>query len=378
MKLSLSATEFLPAERIPIDVIHRQAETIQRTPLTSQVLNSVLNYVFVLNPQRQIVFASQNWHQLIPELKPEALLGLRPGEALGCVHAHEQPTGCGSTAYCEECGAVKAILASLSGSPAMNEYHLTRIVNCREEAMDLLIYASPLNLHGENYYLLTVIDISHEHRRRALERIFFHDVINSAGGLEALAALLGEAVPASVKTDWKLLQDGLHDLYDQVQAQKDLAAAENHELKVLPAPFIPALVLEDVVRLYQNHLLARDRRLRLVQPLASNEITSDVTVLRRVLGNLVKNALEATPPGETVSAGCEAMAGRIRFWVHNPAFMERSVQLQVFSRSFSTKGLGRGLGTYSARLLTEKYLGGKIGFTTDPVEGTTFFVWIGP
>jgi signal transduction histidine kinase len=56
--------------------------------------------------------------------------------------------------------------------------------------------------------------------------------------------------------------------------------------------------------------------------------------------------------------------------------MSEAVRLQIFNRSFSTKGPGRGLGTYSVKLLTEQYLGGKVGFTTDPKQGTTFQVTI--
>jgi signal transduction histidine kinase len=54
--------------------------------------------------------------------------------------------------------------------------------------------------------------------------------------------------------------------------------------------------------------------------------------------------------------------------------MPSSVQRQVFNRSFSTKGAGRGLGTYSVKLLTERYLKGKAGFTSSEADGTTFFV----
>ena len=54
--------------------------------------------------------------------------------------------------------------------------------------------------------------------------------------------------------------------------------------------------------------------------------------------------------------------------------MPREVQLQIFKRSFTTKGLGRGLGTYSVKLLTKKYLKGQVGFTTSPADGTTFHV----
>ena len=50
----------------------------------------------------------------------------------------------------------------------------------------------------------------------------------------------------------------------------------------------------------------------------------------------------------------------------------REVQLQVFQRSFSTKGENRGLGTYSIRLLTERYLKGQVSFTSSPETGTIF------
>ncbi|MBM3132840.1 MAG: ATP-binding protein, partial [Chloroflexi bacterium] len=71
----------------------------------------------------------------------------------------------------------------------------------------------------------------------------------------------------------------------------------------------------------------------------------------------------------------EAIDGGVRFWVHNPTFMPREAQLQVFNRSFSTKGQGRGLGTYSMKLLTERYLKGKIGFDSSETGGTTFWAW---
>jgi sensor histidine kinase regulating citrate/malate metabolism len=50
--------------------------------------------------------------------------------------------------------------------------------------------------------------------------------------------------------------------------------------------------------------------------------------------------------------------------------------LQLFQRSFSTKGEGRGLGTYSIKLLTERILNGKVSFTSSMDDGTTFRVLI--
>ena len=56
--------------------------------------------------------------------------------------------------------------------------------------------------------------------------------------------------------------------------------------------------------------------------------------------------------------------------------MSQEAQLQVFQRSFSTKGRGRGLGTYSVKLLSERYLGGRVSFSSTPEAGTVFRLFL--
>ena len=102
-------------------------------------------------------------------------------------------------------------------------------------------------------------------------------------------------------------------------------------------------------------------------------LITDPRLLTRVLGNMLKNALEATEEDGTVTICCEFSDGKVSFRVHNPSVMPNDVQLQIFHRSFSTKAQsGRGIGTYSMRLLGEHYLGGKIEFTSEASKGTIF------
>ena len=88
---------------------------------------------------------------------------------------------------------------------------------------------------------------------------------------------------------------------------------------------------------------------------------------------MTKNALEASRNGDTVTIGCCLFEGKVRFFVNNQIYISRDIQLNLFKRSFSTKGAGRGLGTYSMKLLTEKFLGGTVSFVSEPVKGTTFY-----
>ena len=60
--------------------------------------------------------------------------------------------------------------------------------------------------------------------------------------------------------------------------------------------------------------------------------------------------------------------------MHNNNYIPEDIQMQIFHRSFSTKESGRGLGTYSMRLVGENYLKGKVYFTSDKLKGTTFLI----
>jgi signal transduction histidine kinase len=87
---------------------------------------------------------------------------------------------------------------------------------------------------------------------------------------------------------------------------------------------------------------------------------------------MVKNALEASGCGDMVRTGLGVKKNRVEFWVRKPRPMPREIQLQVFQRSFSTKGKGRGLGTYSMKFLSERYLHGTVRFESSEEEGTVF------
>ena len=132
-------------------------------------------------------------------------------------------------------------------------------------------------------------------------------------------------------------------------------------------------LLYELAAAYANHEVAIGRALVVEPGTPAICFESDKALVRRVVGNMIKNALEASHPGQQVTVSCRQTDGSVEFTVHNPNEMPRSVQLQVFQRSFSTKGNGRGLGTYSMRLLTEQFLHGSVGFASAAEEGTTFF-----
>jgi signal transduction histidine kinase len=374
MSKQIPLTKFSDTERVPIEVVRKQSALFTSSPMAVGLANSAVNGVLVLNPQRQIVFASQSAVNMTDKKLPDDILGLRLGEAMGCIHARESGGNCGSTEHCELCGGLHAILTSLAGRHCQQECQLTRIMNVNAEALDLLVFATPFSYQNEQYTILSINDISHEKRRLALERVFFHDLINLAGGLEGFLSSIKSTAPDDLKSDLSLAHEGLQQLVEEVMAQKALAAAEHGELTVVPESIKSDELMRAVQRIYQSHPVARDRELAIRPGSSKVEFVSDRTLLKRVLGNLVKNALEAIQPGQTVTISCRQLNGTIQFLVQNPTFMTRDVQLQVFKRSFSTKGSGRGLGTYSVKLITERYLKGEVAFSSTSEAGTVFTV----
>jgi len=156
MTKKIPITFFAPAEREPVEVVRRQADHLRQVPLAQTILNAALDYLFVLNKRRQIVMASENVLELVPGKGLDQVIGLRPGEALGCIHAYDCESGCGTSQVCRHCGAVRVILAGLAGQRHMQECHLTCLVNGRQASLELRVLATPLVHDNERYTLLAV------------------------------------------------------------------------------------------------------------------------------------------------------------------------------------------------------------------------------
>jgi signal transduction histidine kinase len=161
-------------------------------------------------------------------------------------------------------------------------------------------------------------------------------------------------------------------LVEEIQSQKTLVSAENKTLTLQRNLISSHSLAEQVVHSFEGQEIAQGKKITIAPFSEAFSFVSDDSLVKRVLTNMVKNALEASPEGAAVTVGfCKEESG-LRFWVHNPAFIEEDVRRQIFQRYFSTKGPDRGLGTYSMKLLTEEYLRGTVSVQSTREGGTTF------
>lgn len=370
MKEEAIANEFEPVGRAPKHVLLQQMSRLSSDLLMTSVADGSASFISILNPQRQIVYANKALQDAFG-ITDEDAIGLRPGELMGCRNVSIGPDGCGTSKNCSTCGAARAIRKARLGSAHEEE---CRILREDGEPIDLKVTATPISFDGDKYILFSAIDISDTKRRRSLERMFFHDIMNTATGVRGLS-FLARIVPVHEKDEMlELLEETSDHLIDEIEGQRELLAAESQELVVRPQPIDSALLLKGLAALYEAHEVGEGKSIVIDE--RSDEVTfvSDATLLGRVVGNLIKNALEATPLGGLVRVRCNRDGARTVFAVHNAGVIPNPSQAQIFQRSFSTKGEGRGLGTYGSRLLTERYLNGDISFVSAPGKGTTFTV----
>jgi len=364
------STRYAPAERLSEEEVKQQAQVFRNYEALDEVLGKIPAIFIIVNKFRQIVYMNKGALEFTGLDEVASAIGQRPGELLDCIHAHEEEGGCGTSEACSYCGAVNAVLSSQKGVVSVHEGRL--ILGSEENAYDLRIYAAPLIIGSETFSAITMQDIRHEKRRLTMEQIFFHDILNTTtallGNLE-LSKKLGkkrnpfEFIDRAITVTNKLIEE--------IQSQRILTDIENKTYDANINTFKSIDLLKEVINIYQNGDISKEKTIKIDKSAISIQIASDKILLHRVLSNMIKNALEATEAGGIITIGCDLFEDSIEFWVHNPGFIPREVQLQIFHRSFSTKSINRGLGTYSVKLLT-KFLKGEVSFTTSEDNGTTF------
>ncbi|HTN33485.1 MAG TPA: XrtA/PEP-CTERM system histidine kinase PrsK [Marinobacter sp.] len=107
-------------------------------------------------------------------------------------------------------------------------------------------------------------------------------------------------------------------------------------------------------------------------------VHADAEQLRSILGHLVQNAKDATPPDGDITLSLKRAKGKVVLFIQDngSGMTEEFICNQLFKPFESTKGLtGMGIGAYQAREYIQK-IGGNIDVTSEPGVGSCFSVRI--
>ena len=230
------STKYAPAERLPNENLRHQVKVFKRNDVLNEFLSKIPAIFLIVNKYRQIIFMNKGALEFTGLTDVTDILGARPGEVFGCIHSSEEEGGCGTSEACNYCGAVNAVLSSLEGNNAMLECRL--ILGPNEDSFDLRVWASPLSFDGELYSAVTIQDIRHEKRRGILEKVFFHDILNTITGILGSLEILINYNETVDHQDYLHRIEGLtRNLIEEIYSQQILIDAENDNLTVKYSEF---------------------------------------------------------------------------------------------------------------------------------------------
>lgn len=239
--------------------------------------------------------------------------------------------------------------------------------------LNFRIILKPYTFENIRLVIMIMQDIADEKYRDALERIFFNDMINTASGIYSLLAIVHSS-PELFKEMSPRLINLTQGMLDDIESQRDLRLVELGEIQPEREKVNGLDLLRELCDYFEHMEIAEDKSLEISGNARVVVLYTDRRLLRRVLSNMIKNALEASKSDGTVEVCVEELDNKhVRFAVHNAGLIPDEVRKRMYERYYSTKGKGRGWGTYSMKLLTENCLNGKIYFKSSAEDGTTFF-----
>lgn len=369
-------THFASPERAKDDKLTTEIDAVSHHPVVDSMMHVVIGLFAVLNEHRQIVAVNDTFLQHLGIGDAAEVFGLRPGEALDCTYANRMAGGCGTSEFCASCNAAIAIVTCLAEDTVVSK-------NCSvavdkdgvKDDLYLRVSAYPTRIEDSRFLLLFLQDITHQQRWASLERAFFHDINNIVLSLLGSSELLEEDEANGKSNHAHTIRKLSLRLAKEVAMQNCLAQGEMGSYQPIVHPVAVNRILSELGEVISQHPSRKSKQLEIADCNTDSWISSDFTLLMRVLTNLAINALEATDEGETAKVWVEQTDREFIFHVWNRRPIAGDVQKRIFQRNFSTKKEeGRGIGTFVVKLFSEKYLGGTVDFSSNEEDGTVFSV----
>lgn len=363
-------------KRTPQDIINQEFTYFKNASLLTMSLDLTGTSIMILNETRQLVYANNNLLRLLNVADIQLILGKRPGELVSCKYADANPNGCGAGEVCKSCSALNIMLNALTHNIESAGESLIPIKSLKNETLSFFLSVIPYTTESGRFFFLTLQDMTDTLRKRELEQIFFHDILNTTGGISGILQMLENRVPKEVIDDFHMIRDAFDNMIEEIQFQRQLSDAESRKIECNKTTIFSAEFIEVITELYNHHEVGIGKVIKISQDTENIEFESDFNLLKRVVGNMVKNALEASTEGNQVIIGSQVLKeeDKIRISVKNETVIPLESKARIFYKDFSSKGEGRGLGTYSMKIIGETYLNGKVGFSSDAENGTIFYI----
>lgn len=230
-----------------------------------------------------------------------------------------------------------------------------------------------------------IFDINEEKRiarlREDVERTVRHDLKNPLSAIIGFSSILQEedTLDDEGLEYLSLIKKSGYKMLHMINNSLDLFKMEEGNYQFTPSEFDLLSVVRKVILEQSENLPSR--QLTILFTFNEKTVTDDMSLmingeeynLETLFSNLLSNAVDASPPGGTITVSVTD-GDPVKIEMHNAGAVPEDIRDIFFSRyATSGKKQGTGLGTYSARLIARTH-GGDITFSTSEAEGTTLVV----
>ncbi len=174
-----------------------------------------------------------------------------------------------------------------------------------------------------------------------------------------------------------------YSLLGMVEDVLDASRMESARLEIIVAPFDPRTLAGQAVEDYRVRADSKGLLLRLeMDPGLPARLRGDAVLVRKILGNLMDNAVKFTEQGSiTMRVEPDARSG-VNFWVEDTGIGIAPEKLESIFEAFSQvdasaarRHCGTGLGLAICRQITEA-LGGRVSVESQVGSGSRFRIWL--
>jgi len=217
-------------ERASPAKLEAEVRTVSQSPIVSALLEPWTQVCWCSTGSGRVL--ATNRAPFTGEPAPRTTLDwAAPRRVLRCPRAAEQPQGCGAGEHCLACGTFQAVTQSQAGGRTVEqECLLTSGEGENATSLELNVRATQVDIDGKDYTVVSLRDISHEKRRQALERVFFHDILNTLSALSNWTHLLNQASGERLDRARERVSRLVGQLEREIQLQRTLLEAEQGTL----------------------------------------------------------------------------------------------------------------------------------------------------
>lgn len=235
------------------------------------------------------------------------------------------------------------------------------------------------------YHLQWILhDISERKNLETLQNdlisMIYHDLrsplANVVSSLDVLATMLPLEDDPSLRSLLDIAVRSTERIQRLTNALLDIRRLEAGQSVVHPHPFAPADLLQEAVETIQP--MAETKKQEILLDLTGRlpDIQVDCDMIRRVLINLLENAIKYTPSESRVFVGARSSAPFVEMFVQdNGPGIPASERERIFDKFWrlheKTEHRGYGLGLAYCRMAVEAH-GGRIWVESEPGEGACF------